>query len=154
MIRRFGEAPETGRSYTLRTGAYAILPLNGRLLLTRQDAPAPEIQLPGGGVDPGESPIQALIREVYEETGWRITRARRLGAYRRFTYMPEYDLWAEKMCLIYVALPVICYGAPTETGHTALWMNVDAAQDALANRGDRDFVMRHASDLPIFQKGG
>lgn len=153
-MRRYGEAPETGRSYKVRTGAYAILPTEGGLLLTHQDAPEPEVQLPGGGIDPGESPVQALIREVYEETGWRISRPRRLGAYRRFTYMPEYDLWAEKICLIYMASPVIPYGDPLEPGHTALWMGVDEALNTLANSGDRDFVARYASHLTIFQKRG
>ena len=152
MMRRFGDAPESGRSYKVRTGAYAILPGDGGLLLTHQDAPEPEVQLPGGGIDPGESPVQALIREVYEETGWRVAHPRRLGAYRRFTYMPEYDLWAEKICLIYMALPVVPYGAPLEPGHTALWMSVDAALDTLANSGDRDFVARFASHLAVFQK--
>ncbi len=151
-MRRYGEAPETGRSYKVRTGAYAILPTEGGLLLTHQDAPEPEVQLPGGGIDPGESPVQALIREVYEETGWRISRPRRLGAYRRFTYMPEYDLWAEKICLIYMASPVIPYGDPLEPGHTALWMGVDEALNTLANSGDRDFVARYASHLTVFQK--
>jgi 8-oxo-dGTP diphosphatase len=151
-MRRYGDAPETGRSYKVRTGAYAILPTEGGLLLTHQDAPEPEVQLPGGGIDPGESPVQALIREVYEETGWRISRPRRLGAYRRFTYMPEYDLWAEKICLIYMASPVIPYGDPLEPGHTALWMGVDEALNTLANSGDRDFVARYASHLTIFQK--
>ena len=151
-MRRYGAAPETGRSYKVRTGAYAILPADGGLLLTLQDAPEPEVQLPGGGIDPGESPVQALIREVYEETGWRIASPRRLGAYRRFTYMPEYDLWAEKICLIYMASPVIPYGDPLEADHTALWMGVDDALATLANSGDRDFVARHASRLAIFQK--
>lgn len=154
MIRRFGDAPETGRTYTLRTGAYAILPVGDGLLLTHQNAPEPEVQLPGGGVDPGESPVQALIREVYEETGWRIARPRRLGAYRRFTYMPEYDLWAEKLCLIYMALPVVQYGDPIEPDHTALWMTPEDAVTRLANSGDRDFVARFASDTTIFQKRG
>lgn len=154
MMRRFGDAPESGRSYTLRTGAYAILPVGDGLLLTHQNAPAPEVQLPGGGVDPGESPIQALTREVYEETGWRIARPRRLGAYRRFTYMPEYDLWAEKLCLIYMAVPVVQYGDPTEPDHTALWLNTEEALDQLANTGDRDFVARFASHSTVFQKRG
>lgn len=161
-MRRFGDVPETGRSYTLRTGAYAILPFADGLLLTHQDAvtpglrtlPEPEIQLPGGGVDPGESPVQALFREVYEETGWRVARPVRLGAYRRFTYMPEYDLWAEKLCLIYMALPVIRYGAPTEPGHTALCMSREDALEQLANSGDRDFVRRYGSRASVFQKRG
>ena len=153
-MRRFGTPPETGRSYRLRTGAYAILPGRDGLLLTHQDAPEPEIQLPGGGVDPGESPVQALVREVYEETGWRIARPQRLGAYRRFTYMPEYDLWAEKLCLIYMALPVICYGDPIEPGHTAIWMSLHDALAHLANSGDRDFVARFGSQSTVFQKRG
>jgi 8-oxo-dGTP diphosphatase len=152
MMRRFGEPPESGRTYTLRTGAYAILPAADGLLLTHQDAPEPEVQLPGGGIDPGESPVQALIREVYEETGWHIARPMRLGAYRRFTYMPEYDLWAEKMCLIYMALPVIQYSDPIEPDHTALWMRPADALAHLANSGDRDFVERFASRTAVFQK--
>lgn len=154
MIRRYGNAPESGRSYRLRTGAYAILPSTEGLLLTHQSSPAPEIQLPGGGVDPGESPVQALIREVYEETGWRIARPLRLGAYRRFTFMPEYDLWAEKLCLIYMASPVRCHGHPTEPEHTALWMSITDAQTKLSNSGDREFVELFASRAPVFQKRG
>ena len=79
MTRRFGTPPEAGRSYTRRPGVYAILPRRGMLLLTRQEAPAPELQLPGGGIDPGESPLTALHREVFEETGWRIAAPRRLA---------------------------------------------------------------------------
>ena len=154
MIRRYGEAPDSARTYTLRTGAYAILPMADGLLLTHQSAPAPEVQLPGGGVDPGESPVQALTREVYEETGWRIARPKRLGAYRRFTYMPEYDLWAEKLCLIYMALPVIRYGGPIEPDHTALWMGLQDALSELSNSGDREFVEAFASHIPVFQKRG
>lgn len=161
-MRRFGTPPEAGRSYRLRVGAYAILPGSDGLLLTYQEAaapglrtlPEPEYQLPGGGIDPGESPTQALIREVYEETGWRVARPLRVGSYRRFTYMPEYDLWAEKMCLIYMALPVVRYGDPTEPGHTAVWMTPQDAVQNLANSGDRDFVQRCASRTSIFQKRG
>ena len=72
MIRRIGEVPIRGVKYTQRPGVYSIL-ANGRdILLTHQAEPEPEIQLPGGGIDPGESPITALHREVYEETGYRI----------------------------------------------------------------------------------
>ncbi|MGR3806102.1 NUDIX hydrolase [Marinibacterium profundimaris] len=140
MIRRFGEPPEAGRKYTRRIGAYALLERDGGLLVTVQEDPGPELQLPGGGVDPGESPIAALHREVHEETGWSISAPRRVGAFRRFTYMPEYDLHAEKICLIYIARPVLCHGDPIEPGHTAIWLEPDIAAEALGNAGDRYFA--------------
>ena len=140
MIRRFEEPHVAGVKYTYRPGVYVILPRDGMLLLTHQVLAKSELQLPGGGIDPGESPVQALHREVYEETGWRVTNARRLGAYRRFTYMPEYDMWAEKLCMIYTAMPVRRLGPPTEGDHTALWATPAIAAQELTNEGDRHFV--------------
>src|SRR6056297_3137964 len=94
MIPRVGEPVRRDMRYRQRTGVYAILPRDGAVLLTHQAEPLSEFQLPGGGIDAGESPVAALHREVFEETGWRIARPIRVGAFRRFTYMPEYDLWA------------------------------------------------------------
>ncbi len=147
MIRRFGETPQAGRRYTRRIGVYALLPAGGRLLLTCQTEPGPDLQLPGGGIDPGESPVSALHREVFEETGWLIAAPRRLGAFRRFTYMPEYDLWAEKVCVIYRARPVRRIGPPTEACHEAVWMDAVDAVTLLGNAGDRHFAARHIRGL-------
>jgi 8-oxo-dGTP diphosphatase len=144
MIRRVGSPPHSDRSYRLRHGVYAILPRAGGLLVTLQHAPQPELQLPGGGVDPGESPLRALHREVMEETGWIIASPRRVGAFRRFAYMPEYDIWAEKLCTIYTARPVRAVCAPTEEGHTPLTVSLADAAAELGNPGDRLFVSRWA----------
>ncbi|MBC7132249.1 MAG: NUDIX hydrolase [Roseovarius sp.] len=140
MIRRFGVPPQRDIRYRLRPGAYAILMRAGRILVTHQAAPVPEYQLPGGGIDPGETPLQALHREVREETGWRIAAPRRLGAFRRFVFMPEYDLWAEKLCTLYRAWPARRLGEPTEPGHRALWLSPRDAAALLGNAGDRHFV--------------
>jgi 8-oxo-dGTP diphosphatase len=137
MIRRYGNPAEIGRRYTRRPGVYAILLLGDHILATHQAAPVPEFQLPGGGIDRGEHPIPALHREVFEETGWKIEVTRRLGAFRRFTYMPEYDLWAEKLCAVYLARPVLRLGPPSEAGHTAIWLPVEKAVRQLGNPGDR-----------------
>ncbi|GGH28989.1 8-oxo-dGTP diphosphatase [Cribrihabitans marinus] len=145
MIPRFGRGPQPGRKYVRRIGAYALLPQGQALLLTCQSDPGPDLQLPGGGIDPGESPVTALHREVFEETGWRIARPRRIGAFRRFAYMPEYDLWAEKICLIYRARPVRRMGPPSEAGHEAVWMQAGDAARRLGNAGDRHFAARHAA---------
>lgn len=142
MIRRVGEPVRAGMRYRQRPGAYAILPRDGRVLLTHQAEPIPEFQLPGGGIDPGESPLPALHREVWEETGWRIGAPRRVGAFRRFTYMPDYDLWAEKVCHVYVAWPVLRLGPPVEAGHTAHWVDARLAVALLGNPGDRMHLSR------------
>lgn len=136
MIRRFGEAVARGRHYSYRPGVYALLMLGRDVLLTFQQEPRPEYQFPGGGVDAGEQPLAALHREVLEETGWRIAAARRIGAYRRFAYMPEYDRWAEKLCTLYLARPVLAKGAPAEPGHSAVWTDVESAIRLLANDGE------------------
>jgi 8-oxo-dGTP diphosphatase len=51
-----------------RVGAYALVPDGGRLLLTRYVGSG-RWSLPGGGIDHGEQPQEALHREVHEETG-------------------------------------------------------------------------------------
>lgn len=140
MIRRYGEAIQRGKRYIPRAGAYAILPRDGAVLLTHQAEPVPEFQLPGGGIDPGESPVRALHREVLEETGWHIAAPRRLGAFRRFTWMPDYDIWAEKICHVYVARPVRSVGPPSEPSHMAVWAPISTAAHMLGNEGDRAFL--------------
>lgn len=142
MIRRFGETPRADIRYRLRPGVYAILPRGRQILVTHQSEPVPELQLPGGGIDSGESALRALHREVFEETGWIIAQPRRLGAFRRFTYMPEYRFWAEKLCVIYLARPVRPMGPPSEPGHRAIWISPDDALRDLGNAGDRHFVSR------------
>ncbi|MBN8629240.1 MAG: NUDIX hydrolase [Rhodobacterales bacterium] len=143
MIRRYGEAVKPGQVYIRRPGVYGILLDGDQILATHQASPVPEFQLPGGGIDKGEHPIPALHREVYEETGWKIAVVRRLGAFRRFTYMPEYDLWAEKLCAVYLARPVRRLAPPSEAGHTAVWLPIHDALTRLGNPGDRAMLARY-----------
>ncbi|HEY0214638.1 MAG TPA: NUDIX hydrolase [Paenirhodobacter sp.] len=146
-MRRFGEALVRGQAYRRRPGAYAVLVRDGAVLLTHQAAPVPEYQLPGGGIDPGEGPLAALHREAFEETGWSIAAPRHLGSYRRYTYMPDYDMWAEKLCAIYLSRPILRRGAPSEAEHKAVWVSPRAAVEMLENRGDRHFMIRALRDL-------
>jgi len=91
---------------------------------------------------PGRTPLAALHREVVEETGWRAAGLRRLGAFRRFTYMPEYDLWARKICHVWLARPALRRGPPAEPGHSAGWFSPRAALAIATNAGDREMLAR------------
>lgn len=146
MIKRFGTPPQAGINYKIRPGAYAVLVREDRVLLTFQEKPKPEFQIPGGGIDPGEQIGPALRREVMEETGWTISTPLRLGAFRRFVFMPDYDLWAEKICHIYFARPAISLVPPTEIGHHCRWATFEDAPHLVENPGDRHFLqlaLRH-----------
>ena len=156
MIRRFGEAVKAGQRYRLRPGVYAVLMQGNDILVTHQAEPNPEFQLPGGGIDAGEGAVRALHRECLEETGWRIAVLRRLGAFQRYCYMPEYDLWARKICHIYLCRPVLRLAEPADPAHRAVWMPVETAMDLLAISGDRHFLrlaLRRPSSQPSEPRG-
>lgn len=52
---------------------------NQILLVQRKDIPL--WVLPGGGIDLGETPEQAVIREIFEETGLKVSIERKSGEY-------------------------------------------------------------------------
>ncbi|MFE4535376.1 NUDIX hydrolase [Streptomyces scopuliridis] len=56
---------------SFRLAAYAVCIEDGRVLIARHVSPNGESNwtLPGGGVEQGEDPYDAVIREVAEETG-------------------------------------------------------------------------------------
>ncbi|MCK8431617.1 NUDIX hydrolase [Streptomyces sp. D2-8] len=61
--------------------AYAICVRDGQILLARSPARdgTPEWVLPGGGMEHGEDPYDTVVREVEEETGYRIEVTGLLG---------------------------------------------------------------------------
>jgi 8-oxo-dGTP diphosphatase len=62
--------------------AVAVVVQAGRVLLVhrRADDGAPPWVLPGGKLEPGESPEAAAVREVLEETGLTVEARQLLGA--------------------------------------------------------------------------
>lgn len=113
--------------------------------MTFQGAPHDELQLPGGGIDPGEQPIEALHREVLEETGWRIGAPRLIGIFRRFVFMPEYGIHAEKLCRVYRVRPVLRLSAALDADHRPVWTDPALAAAAVRNPIDRFVLARYAA---------
>lgn len=67
-----GERGEPQPVPVTRVGAYAVVVAGDRILLTQlatSTTSAGAWTLPGGGLDHGETPVDAVVREVLEETG-------------------------------------------------------------------------------------
>lgn len=140
-MRLYGRGPEAGQSYRDRPGCYGVLVRGDAVLLTIENgADGPDIQIPGGGVDPGEPFVAALHREVLEETGWRIGTPRLAGIYQSYRYMPDYGFHARKIHRIYVARAVARLSEPLEAHHQVLWAPLDISPDLITNETDAQFL--------------
>lgn len=83
----------TRREIVVHGEAVAVVPIlpDGRVILVRQfrkPAEAELIEIPAGGVEPGEDPEACVRRELAEETGYRPGRLIRLA---RFYLAPGYS---------------------------------------------------------------
>lgn len=106
----------------VRLGVNAVITdAAGRVLLARRDRP-PIWNVPGGGVEPGETPWDAVVREVAEETGCTATVQRLTGVYDR---SPDGDPVLVFRCSI--------TGIPRTTAEsTAIrWSDPDQLPDAI-----------------------
>lgn len=69
-----------------RPSAYAIVVRRDRILLAKQ---MDTLNLPGGGVEIGEMPEEAVVRETKEETGFSITNPRLVECQSGFFTFPN-----------------------------------------------------------------
>jgi 8-oxo-dGTP diphosphatase len=76
-IPKFGSKIE-GINYVDRPGAYAVIENHDQRIAVIETSYG--FFLPGGGIEPGETEIEALKREVLEEIGFRISVGEVIGA--------------------------------------------------------------------------
>ncbi len=94
--RPFLERLHHGLPKVFRVGAYGVLVEDGRVLLTRTRIRSGILlNFPGGAIEPGEAPLDALRREMREETGLEVRVEGLLHAtegYHRSKDWPENQL--------------------------------------------------------------
>lgn len=74
----------------MRVAAYAVVERRGKLLLTHwRRGHLHGWTLPGGGLDPGEDPRDAVVREVLEETGLEARVGKLIGVDSRVMVREE-----------------------------------------------------------------
>ena len=74
----------------MRVAAYAVVERRGKLLLTHwRRGHLHGWTLPGGGLEPGEDPRDAVVREVLEETGLEARVGKLIGVESRVLVREE-----------------------------------------------------------------
>jgi 8-oxo-dGTP diphosphatase len=90
----------------VRVGAYAVVERDGNVLLARWiGSDPPRWTLPGGGLDHGEDPRDAAVREVEEETGYRVELRQLLTveSFRQLVQRPDGPVDHQTICILYTA---------------------------------------------------
>lgn len=119
---------------TRRLVVGAAILRDGLLLAARRTAPpeaAGRWELPGGKVEPGESPDRALVREVQEELGCRV---------EVLDWLPERAPIGDRYQLG-VAVCTLTNGEPRPSEHDLLrWLNPEQTADLDWLEPDRPFL--------------
>jgi 8-oxo-dGTP diphosphatase len=123
----------------IRPSAYALIEDDrGRLAVVRT---AQGTYLPGGGIEPGESPEEAITREVREECGliirakfppgvWTVRAVQLVYSTPEKTYFEKRSIFLEAN----VDGPT-CTGV--ETDHTLAWLKPEPALKELSHESQR-----------------
>jgi ADP-ribose pyrophosphatase len=127
----------------IRIAAALLIDPQGRTLLVRKRGTQAFMQ-PGGKIDAGESPIQALARELFEELGLRIdpTQAVHLGQFSApAANEPGFEVQAE-LFRVDSAEAV----APAAEIEEVLWLAADQAATLELAPLTRDLI------LPLYRQ--
>jgi 8-oxo-dGTP diphosphatase len=135
-IPAFGRRIE-GTAYVLRPGGYAVIAGSaGRIAVVWVKG---KLFLPGGGVDPGETPETAVRREVREECGLEIADLTLLGTADEFLYAEGERTYFQKRCTFFATTVRGREDATAtqEDDHEVLWLDPEEAEHTLAHASQR-----------------
>ncbi len=139
-IPEFGDK-QPGRVYVPRPGAYGLVyDEQGRIAVLQTPRGS---FLPGGGIEEGETPTQALVREVQEECSFGVTVGERLGEAAEYRCTEGHAFAIRKDCVFFAATLHSETGAATEADHALLWLTLSEAEEQLAH-GSQKWIVRQS----------
>ncbi|OSQ31208.1 DNA mismatch repair protein MutT [Thalassospira sp. MCCC 1A03138] len=121
--------PDMGRNYIVQDCVYAVI-LNdaGEVAVARTPK---GVVLIGGGVERGESERDALHREAYEESGYRIDIRNRLGIASQYVSNFTKGRFRLKRGVFFLCEFTERLGPPVEPDHELIWLAYDDAHQKL-----------------------
>ena len=123
------------------------------LLITRRDEPFQgRLALPGGYIDPGETPIAAAIREAGEETGLALTKGQMhyIGVYDEPGRDPRGPVSSTAYATVITGDVTVQAG---DDAATAEWVDIETALDSPMAFDHKQILtdayqMIHSSHIP------
>lgn len=131
-VPQFGDRLE-GKVYVDRPAAFGIAVRDGLIAVVRvaPDGFTPWVDLPGGGIDPGETPVQAVVRELGEETGLQVSAGAVLGQADQHFVDTDGRTFNNRQTFFEVAILGEAPSLKVEDDHTLDWMTPEAAIAAM-----------------------
>jgi 8-oxo-dGTP diphosphatase len=126
-----------GEGFGLTTVVAGVLRRDNRILICQRRADQPHAlkwEFPGGKLEPGESPEQALVRELREELGIESTVGRELMRYQ-FAYPGK-----NPILLIFLEVSTWTGEIENRIFETVLWERAEAFPDYDFLEGDVRFL--------------
>lgn len=127
-VPQFGER-RADRTYADRPAAFGILERGGKIALVhivKADG-ASWHDLPGGGVDEGETPEQGVVREFGEEAGLSVSVREPLAMADQFFLNTDGHAWNNRGSFFVLDLQAEQPSLKVEDDHTLVWMEPQAA---------------------------
>lgn len=85
---------------SFRPSVYGVIVKDGQILLSKQwDG----FDFPGGAIEFGEAIEEALIREVFEETGFQVKFGKFISCHTSFFKLPDRDQFVHSILFYYTA---------------------------------------------------
>lgn len=118
-ILQFGEKRDDMRD---RPGAYAVIIQNEKILAVINEG---LYHLPGGGIDPGETAKEAVLREVLEETGYKSTIISEIGKANQYHVSSQYGPINKKGVYYEMTVDTSHQDKPLEEDDVPVWITLE-----------------------------
>jgi 8-oxo-dGTP diphosphatase len=135
----FGTRPDE-TTCVIRPSAYALVAdEGGRVAVVRS---RDGIFLPGGGIEAGETPEDAIQREALEECGLVLELGIAATRAVQFSYSASERTWFEKRSTFIDAAVAGTDPSRLEPGHELMWVDVETATRILSHESHARAVER------------